>query len=214
MNSKTNEPNSGGGAAKSVSVRQMVLAAAAVTVAAAAVAAYYKDAPFVRRLLMQVRGDKPAPDLDASAMAVVQRLPSISETQFESEARGLVAANSPRTLQPILAALLASKDNSKARLFAVHVIEQGALRYKTVSYLNQAGFQFYAGANAPRDYAKAEAFLSDPVLAEAASSNYFLGMVLLAQDNPAGDSERGLALLKKSAESGYGPAKSELEKLM
>lgn len=194
-----------------LSVRQTIFASFAVTLIFAALVSHFLTSTLIRETLRFVRQEKLAADPQDTVSAIAGHLPDIPESELSFEAARIVAATGPIRLLPVLATLLGKETSAKARKFAVLLIEQGALRYRTPSYLNQAGYQYYTGVNITRDYEKTVKFLSDPVLADSPASNFYLGMALMATDNPHGDIPSGLALIRKAASAGFAPAERILE---
>jgi TPR repeat protein len=154
-----------------------------------------------------------APDEDAHLIRVQSIVAEISSKEFggspEQMARAIAARESPATLLRLFADLWKRK-NPMAALIA----EAGAERYHHPSLLAYAGREYQLGRFVERDYVKAERFLTDPVLLTkpTPAARFFLGEVLIAADNPRRDEARGMALIRKAAET-YEPARKRLAQL-
>jgi hypothetical protein len=195
---------------KAFTVRFCILLSVAATVSAAILVRELRSLPSFVTLQEALKPNSASVRLNSLMLEIEGRLKKDSAQELERFASKISAANGPLELYPIYVQLTkedADKDSAK---FGVLILDKGAQRYQTAPLIFRAGLEFSLGRFVPKDYVKAEKYLSDPLLADNQSARYFLAITYLAPDNPSPDQNRGLGLLEELAGSGFGAAQNYL----
>jgi TPR repeat protein len=152
-------------------------------------------------------------DANLVAKSIADALENSNPDYLKKTAQKLAAENTPEALIQLYQDLQKLESDKKVKMFSVFVIEQGAVLYQTPTLIAMAGTDYYSGVSVPKDYTKAEKYLSDPALLNNASAQYLLALTYLAADNPAFDEARGTEMLTKLADQGVAAAQNELNNL-
>lgn len=155
---------------------------------------------------------KGAEDIDERGAELTLRAGSAGDDELRAIADDLVRNGSPRLIKDLVDYLF-KKGGAGGRRLAVFMAEQGGPRWHDRLLLVRAGAEYRYGRFVERDYAKAMRYFDNPAVAALPGVQLQLGEVLLAEDNPARDRERGLELIRKSAEWGFEPAIERLKEL-
>ncbi|MGB3500403.1 MAG: hypothetical protein WBA44_02185 [Mesorhizobium sp.] len=150
--------------------------------------------------------NREAVDLPARAAQLAAEARGKSDDELTQIANGLVGETTPHSMTLLTMYLIRDHREPEARRLGVIASELGGTHWNWPNLLFRAGREYGLGRFVERDFAKATRYLSHPTLANTVSAQFALGSALTNADNPNRDVERGKALLRKAAQSGYDPA--------
>jgi hypothetical protein len=191
-------------------VRFWILLSVVATVLAAILVRELRSLPSFVTIQEALKPNSASVRLNSLMLEIKGRLKRDSAQELERFASNISVANGPLELYPIYVQLTKPDADKDLAKFGVLILEKGAQRYQTATLIFRAGLEFSVGRFVPKDYVKAERYLSDPLLADNQSARYFLAISYLAPDNPSPDRNRGLGILEELAGSGFGPAQNYL----
>lgn len=138
-----------------------------------------------------------------------------TDQDIETIAKTLVDKRDPVSISQISESLIATEKDEFSLRAAALIAEAGAVKYNDGALLNRAGLEYQLGRWVKKDYVKAAKYLDSPPLAKVPHSQFYLGQVLIAKDNPKRDEQKGMEKIRFAASEGLEAAKkllAELEK--
>ncbi|MBA3446467.1 MAG: sel1 repeat family protein [Pseudaminobacter sp.] len=143
-----------------------------------------------------------------SALAAGKEQPDLEE-----ELVIFVQSRSASFIRRVVDILIFERRDAFARSLGVILAEHGALMYHYPPLLIRAGYEFGSGRFVEQDFKKAANLLSDPAVENLASAKFYLGELLLLEENLERDPSRGLKLIREAAQMDFPPAAAQLRLL-
>lgn len=174
---------------------------------------YVKQPPNVDTVIAELDKQTGGPDQPALLTLLGEAAPQLSDAEMTRIANKL-AERDIKALQEIVVSMIGKGHEPLKGRLATLIAEAGAVRHKDPGLLNRAGLEYYLGRFVAKDYGRAETYFADPALSRVPISQYYLGEVLIAQDNTVNrDEVRGVELLRTASAAGIEAATKRLGEL-
>lgn len=184
-----------------------------LTFAAAQILTANRKSVPIDRVISMVRNDMPAQGADSLEPSLLALIQNGGNKDVASLANQIAAGRSPYELVAISEFLIVEAKAPRAAEIGAVIAENGADLYGDANLLHRAGVENYLGRHVPKDYQRAQKYLENPLLRFVPYSQYFLGELLAAGDNPNRDLALAIDRLQFAADKGVTEAKQRLQQL-